>query len=102
MDTLDDFVFDKKDEVNSDDETPTNASAGFFTVSPNDVDENLELLLSPSSFSSRSAKLIQKEELWRKTITPKPAGKRRASQEESPIRRTRPKSVSCLPVRSTQ
>ena len=41
-DSLNDFVFEKKviDEVNSDDETPTNASAGFFTVSPNDVHEN--------------------------------------------------------------
>ena len=100
---MNEFVFNEVDDIDSDEEpndgkTPTQGE-GFFTISPL-ATENLDNLLSPSSFMYRSAKQIQKEELWRKTFEVKPASKRRASQE-SPSRKTRAKSVSCLPVKSS-
>ena len=103
-DVMNEFVFDNSDDSDSD-EDPNDGqtlskSEGFFTISPL-ANENLDKLLSPSSFRSQSANRIQKEELRRKTFDVKPANKRRASQEENPSRKIRAKSVSRLPVKSS-
>ena len=76
-------------------ETPTND--GFFTFSPVKADENVNPLLSPSSYRSRAAKQIRKDELWKSIVTP--AGmKRGPSPTNSTDRRIRAKSISLIPL----
>ena len=73
----------------------------FFTVSPFTTDEELGQFLPPSGLKSKFAKQYEKEELRRKTIKPTQANKRRASQEDSPDRNIRAKSISSIPTKSS-
>ena len=87
---------DLENEINiSDDETPTNE--GFFTFSPLEEDDNVDMLLSPANFASRFAKQHHKEEMWKKSITPT-GSKRGASPTDHSERRIRAKSISQIPL----
>ena len=85
---MENYVFED-DPKDSDEEETDNVSTankpGFFTKSPSEVDPSS--FLTPSSFQSRSAKLIQKEETWKSRIS-----KRLLSPTETDDRRMRSKS----------
>ena len=85
---MENYVFED-DPKDSDEEETDNESTGnkpgFFTKSPSEVDPSS--FLTPSSFQSRSAKLIQKEETWKSRIS-----KRLLSPTDTNDRRMRSKS----------
>ena len=70
----------------------SDAASKFFQHSPLSTDD--PIFLTPGSYSSLTAKKIQKEELWKQQISPKPANKRSSSPSEDLERRMRSRSVS--------
>ena len=83
-----DFVFDDVSEDSGDDD-----GKGFFKTGPKDVEDHL---LTQSQFKSRSAKTIQKEELWNLSLQ-KAGNTLKRSLELSPEEHRRTKSRSiCL------
>ena len=78
--------------------SPSATSSKFFHHSPmldHEKPNPMTALLSPGRFNSLSAKQIQKEELWRKQITPQPPMKRPSSSPaEDSERKTRSRSES--------
>ena len=85
------FVFDDNPESPLT-ETSDDASK-FFQNSPLSTEVD-PIFLTPGHFSSLTAKKIQKEELWKQQISPKPANKRSSSPSEDLERRMRSRSVS--------
>ena len=73
------FVFDENCEPSHTD--ISEAGSKFFQHSPISKDLD-QIFLTPGSFSSLTAKKIQKEELWKQQISPKPAN---AKRPPSPI-----------------
>ena len=99
---LKDFLF-KDDEDNSESrsEDDSKKSPGFpWRRSPlyseTDREKNLNKFLSIPSFSSVSAKKIQKEQTWLQQSTSGPLKRPLASPTDENLRRLRSKSISCF------
>ena len=90
---MDEFIFSENEDGNESDSE--NSGKGFFRKSPLEsvslVDDEIPLL-TPTAFKSRTAKTIQKQELWNLSV--QQSGKRPLPSPEDQHRHMRKKSSS--------
>ena len=93
-----DFDFDDcESDGGIDDDDISKSNSKFFTKTPDEETSEINQLLSPLSFGSRDAKMIQKEELWKKTVNQQ-GSKRILSPENETERSTKQRSDIPIPI----